>query len=367
MKRRLLLFGLPIALALIGLSFYSSIASGSPVETASEAGGQQVVVSQVRSAPPAIGVRFSGTLESEASAPVAFTLGGRIDEVYATVGQPVAAGELLARLDAGPFENALSRAEANLARVESSLEQARRSARRVEALGSAATEEELENRRTTVEELEAARREAMAAVAEASRQLEESFLRAPFGGEIVAELADRGEVVQPGTPLYLLSGESEQLEVELSLPEQMLSRIDLASPVSLRFPLSPQIGELNGRVSARTEHASAPGGLFQVTVSLDPGAADRGARPGLRAEVAVPLTVGSERVVIDPAALLSRPDGTPIVFALEGERVREVPLTLHSAVDHEVVVSGALSPGDQIVVAGHRSLLDGESVEVALR
>jgi multidrug resistance efflux pump len=105
---------------------------------------------------------------------VAFTLGGRVEEIRVATGDTVAAGEVLARLDRSPFQNSLSQAQANLARVESMLDQANRSLARVAALGNAATREELEIRESAVLELEAGRREADVAVVEANRQIREA-------------------------------------------------------------------------------------------------------------------------------------------------------------------------------------------------
>lgn len=298
---------------------------------------------------------------------MAFTLGGRVEEIRVATGDTVAAGEVLARLDRSPFQNSLSQAQANLARVESMLDQANRSLPRVAALGNAATREELEIRESAVLELEAGRREADVAVVEANRQIREATLTAPFDGEIVGRLADRGEVVAAGAPVFFLSGATTRMEVELLLPERLLGRIDPSEPVTVALPLSPDIAPRSARITNQSEHASGPGGLFPVTVSLDDEFAAVGVRPGFRAEVAVPVALPMQRVLIDPAALIARPDGSPLVFVVDTGRVREVPVDLHLAYADQIIVSGALSPGDLLVVSGQRELLDGESVEVALR
>ena len=182
-------------------------------------------------------------------------------------------------------------------------------------------EEELESRQTALEELEARRRGARSALDEAKRQLEESVLSAPYAGEVTRQLAERGEVVSPGGPVYFMSGQGERLEVELSVPEATIRALAPEAPVSLTFPLSPQLSSIEAEISSLSEHAAMPGGLFRLTLRLPRlGEMEQRLRPGLRVSAALPLYVGDSLLSVKTAALLSRPDGTPIVFIVRGRR-----------------------------------------------
>jgi RND family efflux transporter MFP subunit len=307
--------------------------------------------------------RFSGALTSEDRGPVSFTVGGRVEELYVAVGSRVREGQPLGRLDRRPFEHGVEQARAALRRVETSLEQARRDLARVEALGEAATEEELESRRTAVEELEARQQGARSAVDEAERQLEESELTAPYAGEVTRQLVERGEVVSPGSPIYFMSGQGERLEVELSVPEETARALAPEAPVSLTFPLSPELPLIEAEISSLSEHAARPGGLFRLTLRLPQlDGAERRLRPGLRVSAALPLYDGEELLSVKSGAVLSRPDGTPIVFVVRGGKAREIPLSMVRVREGRILARGPLEPGDRVVVSGHRALVDGEPV-----
>ena len=366
MRRRVVLFGVPLGVAIVVLSFVSGLDSSDSKEN-TDSNRQRVEVSVAKEVPDTLSETFTGTVVAEDRGPVSFTRGGRIEELFVSTGDRVSRGELLARLDERPYRNALEQARATLSRVESSLQQAERNLERVEGLGEAATEEELEERTTAVETLRAQRREAGVAVSEAERRVEEASLTAPFDGEVVAQLAERGEVVQAGSPLYLLSGAGKQLEVELSLPERLYSTVDVEAPTTLHFPLSPDIPSVDGSISSLADHAGGSGGLFTLTLRLAESALDAGVRPGMRAKVALPTLLPAGTISVDPAAVVSRPDGTPVLYLVEGDRVRQVAVELHRVYEKSLLLGGPLEAGALIVVSGQGSLLEGERVEVVKR
>jgi RND family efflux transporter MFP subunit len=362
-KRRVLLYGLPLAVAVIAVSVLSgfSLEEAGPGDSAGAA-GVQTELAQLVTEP--VVERFPGVVSAEESGPVSFTVGGRVEVLFVGVGDRVEAGDPLARLDQRPFEHGAEQARAALTRLEASLAQARRDLSRVRALGEAATEEELEARQTTVRELEARRRGAVSAVEEAKRTLEESVLTAPYAGEITRRLAERGEVVTGGSPVYLLSGNGKRLEVELQVPETTVRELAADAPVRLTFPLSPELPQIDAEIASVSAHAAMPGGLFRLTLRIPKAeATEGGVRPGLRVTAALPLDTGGELISVRTGAVLSRPDGTPILFAVRDGAAREVPVSMVRVKDGRILARGDLRPNDRIVVSGHRELVDGDQVE----
>lgn len=363
MKRRILIYGLPLAVALVAVS----VLSGVSLETAPSAetgGAKRVQTEKVEPVSAPVVERFSGVVSGEDRGPVSFTVGGRVEALFVAVGARVEAGAPLGRLDRRPFEHGVEQARAALSRIETSLAQARRDLSRVQALGEAATEEELEARQTAVRELEARRRGALSALDEAERTLEESVLTAPYAGEITRQLAERGEVVAGGSPVYLMSGEGERLEVELSLPETTVRELAVDAPVRLTFPLSPELPEIDAEIASVSAHAAVPGGLFRLTLRLpETEATEGGVRPGLRVTAALPLDADEGLLSVRTGAVLSRPDGTPILFVVRDGTARETPLSMARVQSGRILARGDLTPGDRIVVSGHRELVDGDSVE----
>ena len=107
-----------------------------------------------------------------------------------------------------------------------------------------------------------------------------------------------------------------------------------------------------------------PGGLFRLTLRLPPSnGMEQRLRPGQRVSAAVPLYAGGDLLSVRTGSVLSRPDGTPIVFVVRGSTAEEIPLSMVWVWEGRILVRGELRAGDRLVVSGHRSLVDGDSVQ----
>lgn len=365
MKRRSIIAGSAVLAAVLAVSAFTREQPGADAARVGEDAAPRVRVEQVSTAPPHTTVEFSARVQPADRSTVGFTLGGRVEQVHVSVGDAVAAGEVLATLDRRPFEHALAEARAGLSEVSSSLAQAERELRRARALGDATTPQELEQRRTAVRRLEARREQARAAVAEAERRLSETELTAPYAAQVVRRFSVRGEVVSGGAPVVALSSAEGSFELELALPEHVFSAMTGAQTVEIGFPLSPAVASVRGVIAARSEHAGGDTGLFEVTVHIPAEAAVRGVRPGMMARAAVPQRVAADTVAVSPAALTAAADGSPVVYSTDEGVVSERPVELRGLHQNQVLISGDVAPGDAVVVSGHYALLDGDRVKVS--
>lgn len=302
-------------------------------------------------------LRFPGRLRSAERARLAFAVGARLAERRVEAGQRVAAGALVARLDARELRHAAAAADADVAEVEARLAQLTSELARVEKLHAvaAATDEELERARSASDALVARRRAGESRLEDARRRLGEAELRAPFAGTVTEVLLEPGEMAAPGQTVVVLSGDGA-LEVEIGVPEGVVARIEAGRPAMVHLPLA-------GRVIAGTIRrvgGAASGALFPVLVTIDDAT---GLAAGMSAEVAVEL-VEEEALTVPLAAILDPGGGAPAVFRVTGERVERVLVEVRSLVGERVSVAGDLQPGDRVVVAGHPSLVDGDRVEV---
>ncbi|HXX23194.1 MAG TPA: biotin/lipoyl-binding protein, partial [Terriglobia bacterium] len=75
-------------------------------------------------------VHAIGNVEAYSTVSVKAQVAARIEKAYFTEGQDVRSGDLLFRLDRRPFDTALQQAEANLAKDQAQLENAKAEAER---------------------------------------------------------------------------------------------------------------------------------------------------------------------------------------------------------------------------------------------
>jgi len=135
---------------------------------------------------------------------------GRVEAVNVDEGDLVAAGEILIDIEDAELRAELAAAQARLKREELNRTYMKKLAERVQNLHdkNAASSENLDEatfRYAATAELVAG---AGAAVAKARAQLNETKIRAPFGGIIIEKRAEPGDVTSPGRPLLKLEDHS---------------------------------------------------------------------------------------------------------------------------------------------------------------
>jgi RND family efflux transporter MFP subunit len=318
-----------------------------------------VRVSDAVAAPPARELRLHATVRAADRALVAFAQPGRLTERPVQVGDRVAAGDRIATLDEEPLRNQVRSADAAITDLDAQLEQLEneraRARRLVDAeVGSAATVERLDAERRR---LEAARDAASAQRAEARRLRRETTIASPVSGTVAEVYAEPGEVVAAGTPVALIIGEGAA-EVEVDVPEAVFAHLAAGDAVLVDFPLS-QRRDVPATVGSVGRASAGRGRLFPVVVAL-PG--DAGLVPGMAAEVRIAVPVEGE-VAVPVAALVDSPEHGAAVFRVADGRAQLLPVRVSGLLDGLALLSGAVRPGEALVVAGQAALQDGSAVE----
>ncbi len=311
-------------------------------------------------------VRLVGDVESLRRAALAFERSGRVTEVLGETGQEVAAGAVLARLDASVTLAELASAEASVAAAQVDAAFAVAELKRAESLGNALAQSERDRWQS-----ETALRSAQVARAEAEvirlKALQDQHvLRAPFAGTLVARYATLGSHLQPGAPVFELV-DTRNLEIRLELPAALVVDVQEGEVVT---------------VSAEGSGIAVELQLLKVLPSADPGtrtfrgllrptpeaAESAGLMPGgfVRASLVVRRAVN---VTVVPAdALMESLEGALVVVAgaaAEGAppSASFVPVRVLARGEGETAVEslipGALAAGAQVIVTGNDNVFPG--------
>ena len=223
-----------------------------------------------------------------------------------------------------------------------------------------------------LQEAEAARQAAMAAVQQAQQQLmvlgfdEQQIqalaeqkgtpgvleIRGPFAGEIIERTAVQGAMVEMGKPLFTLA-DTAVMWAMVNIPESLLSKVQVGQKVELTVEslpgqtftgtltwLSAKVDERTRMARGRVEVANAEGRLK--------------AQMFARARI---LTSNSDRAVIVPQSALQNVSGTTVVFVKTSEDIFEArPVQLGAKRNSQVEIVSGLKPNEPVVVAGSFTL-----------
>ena len=320
---------------------------------------QPVRVALVESGSNATSLRLPGVTRAVDRADLAFLHGGHLAERLVKRGQHVNTGDALAILHNPALMPGVTSAEARVREIDRQLEQLDRETQRLENLherGLVATDD-LDRTRSRRDALVESRQAAESALGEAREQLEEGTLRSPFAGQVVEFMAEPGQHVAAGQPILSMVA-PDRLEVAVSVPTRQAQQLTTGQAVTVRQVDGTSFinGEITEIGPAGTGHPS------RVIVTLPTDLTPRWLT-GQSVHVDIGLA-GVPALTVPMAAVIRPAAGSPRVFRVRdgvAERIEVAPGTLR---DGRITVNGELTADNEIVVAGHGRLLDGDVVRV---
>ena len=287
----------------------------------------------------------TATVEADRDARIYPRTTAMIENIEIEEGDLVAQGQTLAVLENTEEEVALARAEA--------IRQARKQEYdRSLALLNAQLISEVDH--------EAKEREYIMARADwesAKVAFDKTTITAPFGGTITERHLNIGNMARPGDPLFTLV-DVYALLIYTYLPERDWSRVAVGQEVVLETDTLSD-GGFGGRISRVSPVIDPENGTFKVTIEIV--GPDRRLKPGMFVRVKILANQRRDVLLIPKIALLER----NVVFTVQDDSLAvrsELALGLQDA-DFAEIREG-LSPGDLIVVAGHRSMKDSTRVKI---
>jgi RND family efflux transporter MFP subunit len=327
---------------------------------AAESGVQYVRTTTVRGGGAGQVLALPGTLQGFVQAPVSSRAGGYLRRWTRDIGSRVAQGELLAEIETPELDQQLSQAIAARNQTAASLELARSTVERWEALRKrdAVSQQELEEKRSGFQQAKANLAGADANV-ERLRQLE-SFKRvtAPFAGVITRRNVDIGDLIDSNKPLFLLS-QTDPLRVYVSVPQAYAQLVRAGQPAKVT-QAEMRGRAFNGTVARTAGSIDTASRTMQVEVALPNK--DGALLPG--AFVQVELSAAASGTLTVPSnTLLFRARGVLVAKVEAGGVVRLLPVKLGRNFGETVEIVEGLQGSEVLVLNPSDALADGDKVQ----
>lgn len=332
----------------------------------------------------------TGYVVARRMATVSAKITGKVREVMIEEGQRVEAGEVMATLDPidANAERTLAGAQLSAARsqvegVQAQAREADASAHRLEQLArqqliSAAQYDQAVAQRDALRaQLQTARRNAKVAadrLAIADNGVDNTIVRAPFAGVVIAKAAQPGEIISPLSAGggFTRTGigtivDMDSLEVEVDVGEAYIGRVTPKMPVEALLNAYPD-WRIPGSVIAIIPTADRGKATVKVRVALDEKdpriVPDMGVRVSFL-EAPEPGDGDTQGVRV-PAAAVTRRDDKDVAFVLGSnnaveQRALDAGITIGSA---RQVLSG-LTAGETVVLDPPPELKGGDKVRLA--
>ena len=310
-----------------------------------------------------------GTVTPPQMATLVPQVSGTLTQVLFTEGQAVKQGQVLARIDTRPYQQALAQAQGQRARDQAQLAAAQVTWRRYQRLleQDSIARQDVDTQEALVKQLQGTVEADEAAVKSAQINLDYTTIAAPFGGLIGLRTVDPGNYVSTGTTGGIATlTQVQPIDVVFAVPQGRIPDVQAAArsghlPVTAldsararqlasgRFlTLDNLVNVSTGTVRAKARFDNADGQLFPNQF------------------VNIRLQLGTVQGVLAPVtAVRTGPDGDYVYVVDEDSVAHMRPVKRGLATDEEILIVQGLRAGEQIVSEGGDRVKDGAPVRRA--
>ena len=313
---------------------------------------------------------FPGRAKATQEVELSFRVAGPLIALSVEIGDRVLQGDLLARIDPRDFEVQLRNAKGQLLRAKANLERGESEYKRLVGIREKdpqlVAEVHVERAREAFELGKADTAALEATVDAAQDALDYTYLKAPYGGTIVANYVENFEYVQSRQPALRLLNTS-RIEFLFSVPETLISMVQQLRNIRVRFDAFPD-QQIPAKIKEIGTEASQSTRTYPITLIMDQPEGIE-ILPGMSGRATAEAPSRGEgragEIVVPNIAVFSPTSGDQnfvwVIDAVE-ETVSRREVTLGGLVRGGVTINSGLKPGEMIAIAGVHFLAEGQKV-----
>ena len=310
-------------------------------------------------------IALPGTLQGYTQSPIYARAGGYVKRWTKDIGARVTRGELLAEIETPETDLQLSQAIAVQQQTQFSLDLAKSTAARWDALRKkdVVSQQEVDEKRSASDQAVSNLAAAVANVQRLSQLQGFKKLVAPTDGVITRRNVDTGDLIDAGatgglTRALFIVTQTDPLRLYINVPQSYAQLIKVGqSVVVTQAELSGQ--KFEGKVARTGASIDTQSRTLQVEVSLPNK--EGILLPGAFVQVSLPLAL-SRSLSIPNNALIIRGEGTMVAVVDDKNRVNIKPVQLGRNYGVKVEVMSGLQGGERLVLNPPDSLSPGDEV-----
>lgn len=189
------------------------------------------------------------------------------------------------------------------------------------------------------------------------KRLDDTVIKAPSSGTVMAANTQKGEFVTGQTPFLRIISD-DTLDVEMAISAEQLMLFEIGDAVSVKF--AGQEKEHPGKITYISVMADE-GRLFTVDVRV--ANPDKKLRAGMVATVFVEEIFVENSLIVPSAAVIERQDGA-FVFLVENDVAIEKEIEVIRFDTDFTAIRGDIIADEKVVVKGQNLLADGDAVRI---
>lgn len=326
-----------------------------------------VAVAQKEDAP--LQLNALGTVNSTYTVTVRSRVDGQLMRLHFVEGQTVKQGQLLAELDARPFQAALQQVEGQLIRDQALLQNARLDLERYRKLLSqkSIAQQQVDTQESLVRQYEGTVKLDKGAVDNARLQLTYTKITAPVSGKVGLRQVDLGNIVHSSdTSGIVVLTQIQPINVVFSIPEINLSQVLQATSTNTALKVEAwdrdnnakladgqllaidnQLNTSTGTISIKSKFANDKQLLF----------------PNQFVNIRLLLGVQPGAITVPTAAIQQGKVGSYVYVVNEDQTVKLTKVKVGAVSGDNTIVDEGVSEGQVVVIDGLDKLRDGGKIK----
>ena len=333
---------------------------------------EQRAVPIVAVAPPDSKVKratldLPGRLEAYAQAQLFARVSGYIKDWKAEMGSKVAAGDLLAEIDAPDLDQQIMQAQADLGSAYANSQLAAANLVRGQSLiaSGAVSKLDLEQRAADASN-KAGIFKSMQANLERLRALEKyKRIVAPFDGIVTARATDVGALINAGAgggPALFVVSDTKRLRAYVNVPQNYVPGIKVGTKARIVVPEYPG-RSFPAVVEASAQSVEAASGTTRMQLVVDNAAGEL--MTGAFANVSLDLASPEIALSVPASALIFDQDGLKVATVDGQNHVALKTVTISRDMGRTVEIGSGLTAEDRVIESPQDGIATGDEVRVA--
>jgi RND family efflux transporter MFP subunit len=317
----------------------------------------------------------SGYVVAQRKAAVASKGSGRLVYLGVVEGDRVKKNQIIARLEDSDMRASLEQAKANLKLNEADLKDAQQSLLRQKSLldKGLANQSEYDAADARLQRVLAGIEVAKAILTSGEVSLENTLIRAPFDGTVLAKNADIGEMVVPmaasvGSKSAVVTiADMTSLQVEADVSESNIEHIKIDQPCEITLDAYPEI-RYQGYVAKIVPTADRAKATVMVKVAFK--SYDSRVLPEMGAKVLYLTKASDVAAAVEkpcltlPASAVVERDNKKVAYRVTDNKASSVIVTVGRTMGTRVEILSGLTSGEKVIDKVDATLNDGVKVKI---
>ena len=302
-----------------------------------------------------------GTLFAKDEAVLGAEVEGKVEKTRVDFGDRVTSGQELALIDTTSYEALARQSAANVAKAKATALNAEANLNRTQELqkNNIASASQFDEARATAEQARAEVQAAEASDAIAQLNLGRSHAKAPFDGAVAERIANAGDYVKVGAPLFHLVNDGV-LKYIVQAPERYAGQVQKEQLV--QFTVDAWPGEtFEGKVYLISPSVTTATRAFAFGALVQNPARRLKANTFARGQLILERNVSTPMVPIDAVINFA---GVTKVFVVESELAHAREVQVGRIKEGRQEILGGLKEGEWVVLTGQTKLQEGSKVRL---